>query len=61
MKQKWGPKIIEPSFEVIPEKEYEQVLEEWSKIVYSYLCQFQKVQSVSSIEVNTLKRTGTDD
>ena len=63
MAKKWKPIVVEnlkvESFNI---KVYEQELYEMARIIYSDLCQLQKVSISDSFndENNFLQRTGTD-
>jgi len=63
MGKKWDGVVIENiRNEEFDGKAFEILVEEVAEIIYSGVCQLQKIQNLDSfnVEVNFLQRTGTD-
>jgi hypothetical protein len=62
MRKAWECSYVEVVHSRLSNAEFEQILDEWSEIVYRYLCQLSESQSEVSetIPAETAERTGTD-
>lgn len=62
MKRTWEFAQVEIDHAIIPDEEFNQLLDEWAEVVYRYLCQLTEEQAkVSQNSLpTTAGRTGTD-
>lgn len=58
MKRTWECTQVEIVHSILPDEEYNQILEEYAEMVYCYFCQLQEIKPEAP-ELLT-KRTGTD-
>lgn len=62
MKRTWEFTQVEIDHAIIPDEEFNQLLDEWAEVVYRYLCQLTEIEakvSQHSLPI-TAGRTGTD-
>lgn len=52
MKRSFEIHKIETAYSTVSAKEYNQLLDEWAEVVYSYFCQLQKDQIKASETFN---------
>lgn len=59
MKRIWEKPQIEINHAILPNEEFEQLLDEWAEIVYRHFCQLQN-DDQDLVSKPLMKRTGTD-
>ena len=58
MKKIWEIPQIELNHAIIPDEEFDQLLDEWAEIVYCHLCQLPTNHAL--VSETLMKRTGTN-
>lgn len=62
MKGTWEFPQVEIDHAIVPDEEFNQLLDEWAEIVYRYLCQLTEIKTCGSRNSMPFEagRTGTD-